>query len=654
MTAQPTVLIANRGEIACRIIRTARTLDMRTVAIYSDADADAPHVRDADEARHVGPAQATESYLNIHRIVAAARDAGADLIHPGYGFLSENEAFARACVDAGLTFVGPSPDVIGLMGNKRRAKDRMRDARVPSVPGWQGEDQSPDAIGAAAHGIGLPVMLKAAAGGGGRGMRIVRESSDLSASIESARSEAQNAFGDGTLLIEKLIERGRHVEVQIFGDQHGTVVHLGARDCSTQRRHQKVIEEAPPAFLKSETIDALCAAAVQAGRAIDYVGAGTVEFLVDRDEAFYFLEMNTRLQVEHPVTEMITGEDLVAWQLDVACGKPLPKSRSEIAFDGHSIEARVYAEDPDAGFLPQSGPVLSWRAPAGEGVRVDSGIVTGGEISSAYDPMVAKVVAHGGDREQARLRLIAALEGTTLFGVRSNKAFLLHLLRTEAFADGRVTTDFIDQGGVDVGGAAPDGRDLAAAAVLLFEQTAAQTSERWWSTGAPRSLMVVGQADAIRFVSVMAMRGGGTYEVSFEDQTHEISTVGCDDAGTELSVDGMTVRLDVSGEGASLWLDRGEGAQHFEDLSYVAAEPASQEADGIVAAKMAGRVVRAGVAEGDRVAAGDLLVILESMKIEHAIAAPVSGQVSRVAVAAGDQVAARTLLVEITPEMAQA
>ncbi len=647
MTTAPTLLIANRGEIARRIIRSARDLGLRTVAIYSDADADAPHVRDADAAQHVGPTPAADSYLNIERIIAAARGSNANLVHPGYGFLSENEAFARACRDAELTFVGPSPEVIGLMGNKRAAKKRMLAAGVPCVPGWQGEDQSADAIAGAASEIGLPVMVKAAAGGGGRGMRIVRDAADLTTAIEGACSEAQNAFADGTLLLEKLIEGGRHVEVQIFGDQQGNVVHLGGRDCSTQRRHQKVIEEAPPAFLKDDTVVALCAAAVQAAQAIDYVGAGTVEFIVDQAENFYFLEMNTRLQVEHPVTEMITGEDLVAWQLRVARGELLPKAQSDITFDGHAIEARVYAEDPDAGFLPQSGPVLAWRPPSGDGVRVDSGIVTGGEISPAYDPMVAKVITHGADREQARIGLIAALGETVLFGVRSNKAFLSNLLRSEAFTEGKITTDLIDDGGVAAKAAESPERYLAAASALLFTQSVPDASDCWWSTGAARSLLVVGGADQKHAVSVTAERASNLFQVAVRDRRVAVSIERSGDETADMNIDGARSSFAVALSGASLWLDGGDGAFRFDDLSYAPAEPASREADGIVVARMAGRAVRVGVADADTVAAGDVLVVLESMKIEHAIAAPVSGRVKRVAVAEGDQVAARSILIEI-------
>jgi len=643
------LLIANRGEIARRIIRSARRAGLKTVAVYSDADADAPHVRDADAAVRIGLAAAPESYLSIERIVAAARESGADLVHPGYGFLSENAAFAQACVDAGLIFVGPTPDVIALMGNKRLAKDRMLDAGVACVPGWQGEDQSTDAIAAAARDLGLPVMVKAAAGGGGRGMRIVRDGSDLTSSIESARSEAENAFGDGTLLIEKLIDGGRHVEVQVFGDQHGTVVHLGARDCSAQRRHQKVIEEAPPSFLQVRTIEALCAAAVQAATAIGYVGAGTVEFLVDAAEQFYFLEMNTRLQVEHPVTEMITGEDLVAWQLAVAMGEALPKTQDQITFDGHAIEARIYAEDPAADFLPQSGPVLAWQPPSGDGIRVDSGIETGGEVSPAYDPMVAKVIAHGLDRDQALARLITALEATVLLGVRNNKGFLLDLLRGGAFAEGTVTTDYIDGRTLENTDDGSEHRDLAVASALLLERGVSGPIERWWSTGPARSLMVIGEGGHRQRVSVIARSDAAPYEISIDGQSIscEILTQSDDAAGAV--VDGSHLSLAIAWQGSTLWLDGGAGARCFDDMSYVAAEPASREASGTVIAPIAGRAVRVGVGEGDTVTIGDLLVVVESMKIEHAVSAPVAGKIARVAVAAGDQVAARTLLVEIEP-----
>ena len=436
------VLIANRGEIALRIQRTARDLGLSTVAVYSEADAEAPHVKAANEAIAIGPARASESYLSIDAIVDAARRSRADAVHPGYGFLSENADFARACVDAGLIFIGPDPEAIRLMGDKRLAKQRMRDAGIPCVPGWDGEDQDDPTIVSAASDLGFPLMVKAAAGGGGRGMRLVTNADAIDGAITSARSEARDAFGDGTLILESAVSNARHIEVQIFGDRHNNIVHLGARDCSVQHRHQKVIEEAPPPGLSPDVVEALYAAAIKAAAAIDYVGAGTVEFLVGPNEEFYFLEMNTRLQVEHAVTEMITGEDLVAWQILVARGEPLPKSQKDIQSSGHAIQARLYAEDTEAGFLPQIGPVVLWRGTTTDRVRIESGIETGSVISPHYDPMVAKIIAHGDDREQAIRQLTAALKSTALLGTTTNKRFLLGILAGVKFQTGAVATDF--------------------------------------------------------------------------------------------------------------------------------------------------------------------------------------------------------------------
>ena len=403
------ILVANRGEIAWRVMRTAKAMGYRTVAVYSDADKDAPHVAFADEAVRIGPPPVGESYLSIDRILEAAHKSGADAIHPGYGFLSENEAFATACEKAGLVFIGPPPAAIAAMGNKAAAKRRMIDAGVPCVPGYQGADQSDANLEKEARKIGLPVMVKAAAGGGGRGMRLVERDADLLEAIRTARAEAESAFGSGELILEKAVVDARHVEIQVFADAHGNVIHLGERDCSVQRRHQKVIEEAPSPAVNADLRNRMGAAAVAAARTIGYRGAGTVEFLLGADGAFYFLEMNTRLQVEHPVTEAITGQDLVAWQLKVAAGEKLPLTQEQVKFSGHAIEVRLYAEDAYAGFLPQTGRIDVWRPAAGPGIRVDHGMKDGLAISPFYDPMIAKVIAHGANREEARTRLVQAL-----------------------------------------------------------------------------------------------------------------------------------------------------------------------------------------------------------------------------------------------------
>ncbi|HSS82544.1 MAG TPA: biotin carboxylase N-terminal domain-containing protein, partial [Reyranella sp.] len=415
------ILVANRGEIAWRVMRTARAMGYRTVAAYSDADKDAPHVCFADEAVRIGPPPVGESYLSIDRILEAAHKSGVDAIHPGYGFLSENEAFATACENAGLVFIGPPPAAIAAMGNKAAAKRRMIDAGVPCVPGYQGPDQSDANLAKEARKIGLPAMVKAAAGGGGRGMRLVERDADLLEAIRTARAEAESAFGSGELILEKAVVDARHVEIQVFADAHGNAIHLGERDCSVQRRHQKVIEEAPSPAVNADLRNRMGAAAVAAARTIGYRSAGTVEFLLGADGAFYFLEMNTRLQVEHPVTEAITGQDLVAWQLKVAAGEKLPLTQEQVRFSGHAIEVRLYAEDAYAGFLPQTGRIDVWRPATGPGIRVDHGMKDGLAISPFYDPMIAKVIAHGANREEARTRLVQALRDTVVLGPITNR-----------------------------------------------------------------------------------------------------------------------------------------------------------------------------------------------------------------------------------------
>ncbi|MGI9294577.1 MAG: acetyl-CoA carboxylase biotin carboxylase subunit, partial [Pseudomonadales bacterium] len=468
MTRFSSILVANRGEIACRVMRSANALGYHTVAVFSEPDALAPHVRLADDAVCIGPGPVAESYLRADKILEAARQSGAEAIHPGYGFLSENADFARACEDAGLIFIGPTADAIDLMGNKAEAKCRMIEAGVPCVPGYEGKDQDNATLLSEANNITMPLMVKAAAGGGGRGMRLVRDKSELANAIKSARAEAENAFGSGELILEKAIIRPRHVEVQVFADSQGNTIHLGERDCSVQRRHQKVIEEAPCPIMSEQLRAKMGQAAVDAAKSIAYRGAGTVEFLLDEAGEFYFLEMNTRLQVEHPVTELITGLDLVELQIQVAQGEPLGLTQSEIELNGHAIEVRLYTEDPAQGFLPTSGPVDLWEPTTGFGIRVDDGICSGQEISPYYDPLVAKIIASGATREIARLRLIEALKNTVLFGIANNKDFLIDCLEKTSFAEGAATTAFIEEE-FDVEGisdAAPVFDDSAIAAVV--------------------------------------------------------------------------------------------------------------------------------------------------------------------------------------------
>jgi geranyl-CoA carboxylase alpha subunit len=616
------LLIANRGEIAVRVITTAKRMGVATVAVYSDADATAPHVLAADQAERIGPPRASDSYLSIEALLAAAERSGADAVHPGYGFLSESAAFASACADAGLTFVGPSPEAIAAMGDKRRAKDIMIEAGVPCVPGWHSEGADDAALAAAAEELGLPLLIKASAGGGGRGMRIVTEADKIAAALTSARNEAEAGFGDGSLILEKVIDPARHVEVQVMGDSHGAVVHLGARDCSLQRRHQKVIEETPPPGLPAAMIEGLCAAAVTAAKAIDYVGAGTVEFLVG-DGGFYFLEMNTRLQVEHPVTEMITNLDLVAWQLQIAAGGPLPLTQDAIAFSGHAMEARLYAEDP-ATLLPRTGTVLDWQPASGDGVRIDAGIATGSEIGIHYDPLLAKIVAHGPDRESARKRLAEAIGDTRLLGATTNKAYLLALLALPDFVAGKPTTALAANVKI---AAAPDEETIALAAATVFRDSIDGEPDPWRSAGEARWPLVLDEGKRRHQVTV-AMLSDGSYQV-------DSHMVNADDLP-------RAVR-----DGDTLWLDAGDGARAWQDITYAPAEPPTAGADGKVPAPIPGRVAKVAVSVGDTVAAGALLAIIESMKIEHAITAPVAGKVTRLAVAEGDQVAARAPLVEI-------
>ena len=490
------ILIANRGEIACRIIRTARALGYRTVAVFSDADTDALHGRQADEAVRIGPPPVQDSYLNIDALLAAAKLAGADAVHPGYGFLSENAAFAEACARAGLVFIGPPAAAIAAMGNKARAKALMEAAGVPCVPGYQGPDQSDERFTMEGRRIGFPLMVKAAAGGGGRGMRLVTSADDLANALARARSEAASAFGSDELILEHAVPDARHIEIQVFADQHGNIIHLGERDCSIQRRHQKVIEETPSPAVSTELRAKMGEAAVAAARAIGYVGAGTIEFLLDQSGKFYFLEMNTRLQVEHPVTEAVTGVDLVAWQLRVAAGERLPLDQHEVRFSGHAIEARLYAEDPHKNFLPQTGTLIDWRPASGTGVRIDHGLAPGQSVSPFYDPMLAKVIAHGATREEARRRLLVALEDTVALGLTTNRSFLIAMLRHPAFAAGEATTAFIDRhfsaGSDAMRRPQADLRTLALAAVLLFEDQDAATST------APRATMHTGPRPALR------------------------------------------------------------------------------------------------------------------------------------------------------------
>ncbi len=657
------VLVANRGEIACRILRTARAMDYHTVAVYTDVDAQAPHVHAADEAVRIGAGPVAESYLSIDRIIAAARASGAGAIHPGYGFLSENAAFARACRDAGFVFIGPSPDAIEIMGNKADAKRRMLEAGVPCVPGYHGGAQDDATLEAEAASIGLPLMVKAAAGGGGRGMRLVRGTGELKVAIRQARSEALQAFGSGELILEKAVLRPRHVEVQIFADENGHTINLGERDCSVQRRHQKVIEEAPCPVSSNELREKMGAAAVAAANSIGYCGAGTVEFLLDQDGAFYFLEMNTRLQVEHPVTEMVTGLDLVALQLRVAQGEPLALTQRDIEIRGHAIEARLYAEDPSHDFLPTSGTVARWEPPCGNGIRVDSGIVSGQEISPFYDPMIAKIIAHGPDREVARRRLLGALNKTVLFGIANNRRFLATCLEKDVFASGAATTAFIDEeiSGTELAEPAPGFEDAAVAAVLDVEYEHARAMARSvmvapqlknWASAATLVFHRCYRFDETAFgLDIRPVGGAGPYacyRVSDGESDVEIAILRRDAGVAHVGINGSrsVARFMLTETGLLHLMIEGRSAQ-FRNDNLEAGERAAVGVGGRVVAPMHGLVTEVTVNAGDAVSKGQKLLAMEAMKMQHEVVSPMDGRVREVFVAAGQQVAVDAELIDI-------
>ena len=655
------ILVANRGEIACRVMRTAKAMGLRAIAVYSEADADAPHVKMADDAFLLGPAPVGDSYLNAARVIEAAKATGAQAVHPGYGFLSENADFARRCAEAGLVFIGPGPEAIDLMGDKAKAKRRMIDAGVPCIPGYQGKDQSDAALIAAAADIGFPIMVKAAAGGGGRGMRLVEQESDLASAISTARSEAENAFGSGDLILERAIIQPRHVEIQVFADGHGNAVHLGERDCSVQRRHQKVLEEAPCPVMTPALREAMGEAAVKAARDIDYVGAGTVEFLLSADGAFYFLEMNTRLQVEHPVTEMVTGLDLVALQIRIAQGETLGFDQAGVALTGHAIEARLYAEDTANDFLPASGPVDFWKPAEGEGVRIDAGIASGGEVSPFYDPMLAKVIAHGATREEARLKLIAALKETALFGVSTNKAFLIDALEKPAFASGEATTAFIAEN-FDAGGLSAPAldRQTAVSAALLFYLTARDQSVAS-AVSMPSPLLGWSSATAIetpyRFAAGdndatirLTPQGEDAFTTHIGDETVSARALRRTSHDAVLEIDGARLHvLYNQPEAARLQLSINGRNSDLVNLNAVFASSADAADAGAVTAPMHGALIDVFVAPGDAVKKGDRLAILEAMKMQHELTAQADGEVAAVHFEAGAQIPVDAVIMDITP-----
>ncbi|MFE6616708.1 acetyl/propionyl/methylcrotonyl-CoA carboxylase subunit alpha [Amycolatopsis sp. NPDC057786] len=654
-----TVLVANRGEIAVRVIRSLQGLGIRSVAVYSDADADARHVREAHTAVRIGPAEAAKSYLSIPAIVQAAVDTGAQAVHPGYGFLAENAEFARACAEAGLVFIGPPVEAIDAMGDKIRAKATVSKAGVPVVPGASDVDIPDGGFAAAAEKVGFPLLIKPSAGGGGKGMRLVTELSELDAAVESARREAKGSFGDDTLLMERFVTTPRHIEIQVLADTHGNVIHLGERECSLQRRHQKIIEEAPSVLLDEATRAKMGASAVEAARSVGYVGAGTVEFIVSATapDEFFFMEMNTRLQVEHPVTELVTGLDLVEWQVKIAAGDVLTVSQDDVRLDGHAVEARVYAEDPARGFIPTGGTVLAVHEPSGEGVRVDSWMSEGAVIGSNYDPMLAKVIAWGPDRAAALHRLDLALADTALLGVGTNVAFLRGLLADGDVRDGKLDTGLVDRrlstlvseevppeffvaaaldrllslqprGAVIDPWDVPDGWRLGGSGGIDFALKSGSAEVVVRVQGTPANALV--SVDGAEPVRVSARREGDLLEVRHPTGFHRYRH--------------------AAGSGRTVWLARDGHSFAIGERERLRSASGAAGGAGPVTSPMPGTVLVVKAAAGDVVSAGTPLVVVEAMKMEHTITAPIDGVVSELPVRAGQQVALDETVAVVTPQ----
>ena len=674
MTLPRRLLIANRGEIACRIARTARRLGIRTIAVYSDADDGALHVRTADQAVRIGPASAAESYLRIDAILDAARRSGADAIHPGYGFLSENAGFAQACADAGLVFVGPPPDAIRAMGSKSAAKALMAAAGVPLTPGYHGIEQDPTLLREEAIRLGFPVLIKASAGGGGKGMRRVDRAEDFAAALDSCRREAAAAFGDDRVLLERYVLQPRHIEIQVFADTHGNVVHLFERDCSVQRRHQKVLEEAPAPGMTTARRAAMGQAAVEATRAVGYVGAGTVEFIVAPDGSFFFMEMNTRLQVEHPVTEMITGLDLVEWQLRVAAGEPLPRTQEELAINGHAIEARLYAEDPARGFLPSTGRLVHLAFPeAAPNLRVDAGVAEGDAISPFYDAMIAKLIVHGATRDVALRRMQQALAACRIAGVTSNLDFLGRLVATPAFVSADLDTALIEREQAMLFAPEPPVTRAAwlavAAAVLAREAgTAAAATSPWddrsgWRfVGSARRRLVLrsrGEEAAVDITYLPSgslprsheLQGDSTavWRLECDGLASEASARWLDHVHLSLCIDGVRECIVMVSRDGGFWrLDAGR-SDAFELVDPFARRNTATHAESHLRAPMPGRVVSLLATPGACVVRGAPLLVLEAMKMEHTLVAPADGLLVAYRVELGEQVAEGAELVEFQP-----
>lgn len=679
MTKSPkplrSILIANRGEIAVRVARSARQLGYKTIAVYSDADAGAGHTRAVDQAVAIGGNTPRESYLSIDKILQAAAKSGADAIHPGYGFLSENSEFARRCVDAGLVFIGPSPEAIDAMGNKSLSKKLMLAAGVPCIPGYQGEEQDLDFLYQKGVELGFPLMVKAAAGGGGRGLRLATHASELKALLKSARTEAERAFASGELLLERALTAARHVEIQVFGDSFGNVIHLGERDCSIQRRHQKVFEECPSPAVSPELRERMGATAVKAAQAINYSGAGTVEFLLDKDGQFYFLEMNTRLQVEHPVTEFVTGTDLVAWQLQIAAGEKLPLTQSEVNFQGCAIEARLYAEDPDSDFRPQVGQILRWQ-PASEIIcRTDHGLNPEDQVSPFYDSMIAKVIAHGPDRQTCLRKLERGLRETVLLGLKTNREFLLHCLQEPDFVSGNADTGFVAAvwPPAENNKSASDDNDYLAMSCALFlwrdlPPTSALTG--WSSNGHMHCQLKLSldakppqtvQLEISRDREKSSDKARPTTARSSSPLTCQIkvgsqpartvSIAYVSDGTATINLDGSTHKLQFIFSGTTLYVSGERGTANISDLTFAPPAPVEVGSDGNIVAPASGLLESVAVEPGQSVEKGAPLFTIEAMKLMQTVTAPIAGTITAVLGKAGEQVKAKQLVVQIqTPE----
>jgi geranyl-CoA carboxylase alpha subunit len=643
------LLVANRGEISIRIQRTARRMGLRTIAVYSEGDRDARHAREADAAVCIGPASPRASYLNSAAILDAARRTGAQAIHPGYGFLAESADFAQAVGDAGLVWIGPPPRAIRTMGDKAEAKRLVRSVHVPVLPGYDDADQSDTALAHAVAGVGYPLMVKAAAGGGGRGMRLVRNARDLAAALSSARSEAEHAFGDGRLLLERALESARHIEVQVFADAQGRCLHLGERDCSVQRRHQKLVEESPSPAVDEALRERMCVAAVAVAHAVDYVGAGTIEYLLDAERNFWFMEMNTRLQVEHPVTELRTGLDLVEWQLRVAAGEALPWRQDEIRFAGHAIEVRLCAEDPVHDFLPQAGRLALWRPD--EGVRVDHALEDGAEVSPHYDSMMAKLIAHASTRDAARERLAAALDRSVVLGLETNKAFLSTVLRDPTFAAEGATTDFLERA-PSISPQPPDATACAIATVLAAAQRAQINGYGEWASWSNtparvmRARLACGHPDTPR--DAVFTFEDGVYRVAVDGDAVQLRLLELGDQHARLELNGEhETAVAFAAQGDTLHLACKGASFRFDDVLHAPPlRQASGATDGRLIAPMNGRVVTIHAEAGGTIEAGGTVIVLEAMKMEHALILGTAARITAVHVATGAQVAPGQLLLE--------